>query len=605
MFDVEVTSLKKTPWLLAMSLLMTSSAGLAKPLFHWSTMQSKAALGLHGSTSLNLADEAQTFLGEDPAAQLQKWLQAQPQLMPGGCNPALESSFKHQESSHFTFSILCQDLPLLGSTWHVHLYKSKLVMVTQSNIWEQDDVALRFIKPSPHDRILKITKGLNPASMNPAREEEVLSGQTGLPEIRLVDDASGEVLKRHVRQFDAVSFAGYAVNQLDSHLESFTLETQGNGFLDSLSGFRVFGDKKDSSRLPIDPLRSIVPYEGVISPDVAEYRSYFDQLQAFYTLDRATRWFKDNFGYQLEGRIDVFTDSLQDHTPNNARYVPASGSNNPALVIGPGDSQTYRNLARDTDVIFHEFSHHILYRTMKVAYGETGMLHEGTADYFAYAINGDPYLGESVKIGSPYIRTAKLDAADRYDTRDESSDPHALGEYWSAFLWALREEAGGAVTDKLVFHAIDYLPPAAGLRDFFDALLSVDRDLYPDLHTTDEGLVGLHHCLILQHAIDRGFTASLENLNGQPCNLDLITLAAESRQIRESLDSDRDDKSDGVSEGEKNNLLKACGVVGKQASSNFFTVCWFLMPMVLVVFSRRRMALKIARDAKLLGDRKE
>lgn len=586
-------TLSALPWLLSFA---TPDGPARAAAFQWSTVQDQnqsegvAALGLIAS-----GVEPNWSNPSELASTLTQWLSSR-DLLENGCALVLAGQSVTGLTEHYAFKVICTDLPILGSRWHLHTARGELVMVNESAVWDLETLAptdqtpkpvaadFALAPPAETDRILHQTRGWAPGSFEEAWEQAVASANGSRQELRLVSVHSGEILARQPHQFDALTFNIFATNQLDPQLTAVAIATNPGGFLSSPEGVRAYGGDKTKPRLTLDSKAQDQDLRGGFSPADPAQAGHFDQLQGFYTADKAQKWFSNHFGFKMEKMgMDVFTDSLQDGTPNNARYQPATGSSSAALIIGQGDGKNYRNLGRDTDVIFHEFSHHIIYRSLKVSYGETGILHEGTADYFAYAMNGDPFLGESVRVGAPYLRTAKLEAGRRFDDPKNPRGAHDQGQYWSAVLWAVRDEIGAEAMDQIVYHGIDYLPAAATIADFFEGLLSADRDLFPDADGgPDAPRFGLHQCTILRHGLERGFASSLGKIDGARCQLDLQSLAEASRLARQNSSADLTEGSD----EEESNLFQGCGTIGGDTTNS--TGWWLVLPLAAILSRGQR-----------------
>lgn len=335
----------------------------------------------------------------------------------------------------------------------------------------------------------------------------------------VVDARTGETLAVKAQ---ALSLADvYERGPQDNALINVELpDLSGNGYLDGLY-FTVELLHSDD-----DP-----PYspdgDFFFDPNGPQTSVAFDAVQAYYGANRALKWFRDHFGFdpgndRLPIRIDVNPRTYK----NNSSYL-MPGYGGPAIVLTRGDGVSMANLARDTDVITHEFSHHVIFRTLKTSSGETGILHEGMADYFAYALNGDPYLGETVRPGAPYLRTALLDKDSRFDNPGIRQEAHTLGEVWSAFLWQVRV-AVGPEADSLVFQSMNYMAPTSGLRDALIGLLNADRDLVPLATNSPEyKIFGQNKCAILSAAVARGLAKQIADVDGASCNMNLAQMALE------------------------------------------------------------------------------
>lgn len=354
---------------------------------------------------------------------------------------------------------------------------------------------------------------------------------------------------------DVAAFDAYAPVFVKSALEPDTViqsldALQGDDTLDG-THFHVYGPTRESARARM--------YEGVYTYDPNDDPHFFDQVQAYFNLTRALNWFVSVLGWDpRDTSLDVFTHI---EPTNNARYVPPFEGERGWIGLGAGDGRTYRYFARDSDVAIHEFAHHVIYRTVKSARGESGVLHEGTADYFAYAVNEDPFLGEATIIPAGALRTALMPEDQRYDDVDQPLTSHYRGQYWAAFLWDLRTQIGPDA-DRLVMRALSYLHSESGIADMIAGLLTADRELFAD---------DTHECLIYKRAVTRGFVRQMAQFDGTSCGLDLAQLAA---QRTTELDATRPRAT-----------AQWCGVVASRKASG--TALWFVIPVILAAIARR------------------
>jgi len=312
----------------------------------------------------------------------------------------------------------------------------------------------------------------------------------------------------------------------------------------------------------------------------------FDQVQAYYGATKTLNWFRENFGYDLgEETIKVRVHANIGGSMNNARYQPDEGSG-PEILLGTGDGETLENISRDTDVIAHEFSHHIIYQRLKSSRGEPGLIHESFSDYFAYAMNEDPRLAETIKIGSQWLRTAKISTEFRFDDPNLGWKPHEKAQIISAVLWNVREIIGVDM-DQIVYSSIDYLKAESGLKDAFLGLLNADRDHFPlEPDNPEAKTFGIHKCEIIEAAVNRGFSRYLGDLDGESCKLDLANLAEESREFTEQKRLDEEAKNKGRA-GNFKVFGRPCAVINSSERYSFLLLIFMLVP-ALVALCRRQ-----------------
>lgn len=420
--------------------------------------------------------------------------------------------------------------------------------------------------PLPEGETWKVTAVLaSSGGLASPAWEVIRRTESGGVETLTIDAQNGALLTTVTSAFDLARV--FQKSPLDGKLVDVQLEgLPQTGYLDG-KHFSVYAPRE------ADPRAMAPDLVFDFLPDDPAEALFFDQVQAYYAATKGLSFFRDKLGFDPGAeRLALRVHDEFSGKPDNAQYVPPPLG--PELRIGRGGQQL-QNLARDTDVVVHELAHHVVYRWLKSSTGESGVLHEGTADYFAYAVSGDPYLAESIVPGGPYLRTAAIDGSLRYDMAPPREGAHKKGQYWSAVLWDLRKALGDAKGDQLVYRALAYLGRDAGLTEAFLALLNADRDMNPrPAGDPFVGVFGQNQCGIMEAGIRRGFAQQLEIFDGSACGLNLKQLADESRAAVAGRPS---------TEGRK----ASCGLVG--AERNVGPAAWaFLLAMLVPLLTRRR-----------------
>lgn len=260
----------------------------------------------------------------------------------------------------------------------------------------------------------------------------------------------------------------------------------------------------------------------------------FAEANAFAHANDMLNWYLDR-GYNfttspitLRLREEIPVSATQT-SPNNALYLTAGfdGTSGPTIAVGDGDGVILKNLAYDMDVVSHELGHHIVFRTLKSTVQKesssglsdsddhSGALHEGLADYFAFAHTNDSCLAESICPDNSYacweISSARSclrsgSSSLKYGTPQYwslGSSFHLKGQVVSGFLWDTREDSGvnKGEFDRLVLNALDYLPKAGVYTDLVVALMSSDKELF----------AGKYGCKIYEKAVARGFESLIKD----------------------------------------------------------------------------------------------
>lgn len=394
----------------------------------------------------------------------------------------------------------------------------------------------------------------------PAWEISYLNQETGQTQIWLFDAQTGAKLNYESIAFDLDTVSVYERSPSDGKLIQVKLDAlKPTGYLDS----EVFSVYAPTATAP----RARAPF--LFATDDATQALEFDQVQVYYSTNRALHWLRQKFSYDTQkvSGLTLRINEIAAGSRENSQYVPPP--HGPAILIGAG-GPSLANLARDGDVVTHELMHHVIYEFLRSHRGEAGIIHEGTADYFVYALNNDPNLARATRRTGEPLRTAALPAQTRYDTFRADRSAHQLGQIWSALLWDLRLELGDMV-DQMVFEGLAYLGPQSGLRDALISLLSADASLFE----------GRHRCNIFEAAIKRGFGLAMAELDGSACGLDLKAISLESRQL---LQSQKAQTEISVKPQEERLRERLCGTIGhdqtQQARSSLIPLVMLLLGLL-------------------------
>lgn len=228
----------------------------------------------------------------------------------------------------------------------------------------------------------------------------------------------------------------------------------------------------------------------------------FPEANIFAQANKMLEWYR-SIGYNWDNKaIKLVMNSTDSANINNAGYYPrgTDGTSGPLVITGKGDGDILQNLSLDSDVVAHEIGHHMIFRSItstkyddnSTIKNHSGALHEGMADFFAYARSGDSCLGESIcPAGSSLciiptcLRTAALSTTDwNYESSFYKSQPdagvHIKGMLVAATLWDAMKAGGNNLEfAKLTLNSIDYLKsPASSYSDLFIALVSSDQELF-------------------------------------------------------------------------------------------------------------------------------
>jgi hypothetical protein len=396
------------------------------------------------------------------------------------------------------------------------------------------------------------------------------------------------------RQFFDVtgSLKAYEKNPDDGKLTNFSVTLSGDGFLTN-DYFKTYTNgvaraRKNDHRFDFLPT----------APE-------FPEVNIFSHANRIHKWF-ESLGYKGTGQQILIrvhelipTGAGGESNPNNAVYMPAGydGKSAPMIAIGDGDGVILKNLSLDSDVVSHEFGHHVIFQNLKSTnlketgdnIDHSGALHEGLADFFAFAQSGDDCLGDSIcPEGSPacyFINQCLRSANNTIKFNDEEYNSlrvaiHLKGQLVSGYLWDIkkRENVDASEWISLVFASLDYLPQASSYTDFLLSLMAADRELYN----------GKYGCAITEAAKDRGFSDIIE-VEVDDCGTFNPELD-ESGKVKSTLSSETpvsgeiETNSGSQRRSEKKSSSGGCGKIsyGHQGTPlNWFTLAIIFLPILL------------------------
>lgn len=354
----------------------------------------------------------------------------------------------------------------------------------------------------------------------------------------------------------------YDPNKVTGTLKDFTITVTGDTTL--TNDFFTTSDYTGAARAT-SATNSFV-YSGTSD-------AYFAEASTFAYVNQQYD-FVAGKGYTWQGvkPLTVIVHALIKGSPNNALYTPSDGSSTPVIRVGDGDGSTLQNLPYDSDVVSHEFGHHVVYQSITTIGGESLVLHEGLADFLAMSRTGDTCLGESIcPTGSSLCQVAGkcLRSADNtlaYNDAKYSSyatTPHLQGQLASGFLWDIRKNNGmpGDTLASYVLEAIPYLPSNADFKSLIAALLYVDQ-----LHSNT------YQSVIISAATAR-------NLSPSSLGIDLTNLQT-------SIKSSSPAASSNESSSSKSGGFLGCGTIGsglgtQQGSAVWMVLILFALPLIL------------------------
>ena len=195
-----------------------------------------------------------------------------------------------------------------------------------------------------------------------------------------------------------------------------------------------------------------------------------DQLNIFYHTNKIARWFDDEF-FNVRFKVDLVSNSRS--VRSNA-HAHCRGGSTPKIEFSG-----HRNSERQSDTIYHEYVHAVIYKMHNRFIGSSGQgraLDEGMADYFACS-----FLNDSTHefAGTALYRELNPHSVKKYP-RDynSTSSPYQRGLIPAGACWDLRIDLGQSSADEIIFAALEMDSPRANtFQRFFDNVLLADDDL--------------------------------------------------------------------------------------------------------------------------------
>lgn len=348
-------------------------------------------------------------------------------------------------------------------------------------------------------------------------------------------------------------------------LVEFTVDVNGDGYLSNGYFTTGFGDAMARKTAPFDA-------------DESSSR-HFDEQSTFAHVNRQFQ-FVSQYGYVWKGPkpIQVITSSTT-ATRGNALYVAADDGEGPFILIGGDYPGRLTNLAKDSDVVSHEFGHHVVYSSVSVIprNSESVVVHEGLADALTFYASGDNCLAESICptgkdtscfVANKCLRTGESNMKYQDDLYNANADaPHIRGQVISG-LFADLKRSGAIPQDnlnKLLIATVSFLPSEANMKSLVVGLLDADYALFG-------GKDSPYATILKNAAAARGL--GVENLG--------IDLAQVDGQRPPDPESDKKSKDRGI--------FGVCSIGGEQQNllSGVSVLILLLLPVFLSVLRRPR-----------------
>lgn len=204
--------------------------------------------------------------------------------------------------------------------------------------------------------------------------------------------------------------------------------------------------------------------------------------------------------------LDLDGDGLGTDEANNAAFirvpcVESEPANDRCLVFWRpalwntstcGGVTQFYDVSREALVAVHEYQHYVtdsltgmVSGTDKYNVGDA--LHEGYSDYFAVS-HVSEQVGSPVTVVGEYAfkncatLQRDLSVLKVFDPTSDETGPHIYGLSWASGLWALREEYGNEMIDKLALKSLFLMDVEPGFMDAIETLVQADQALYDGAH---------------------------------------------------------------------------------------------------------------------------
>ena len=199
-----------------------------------------------------------------------------------------------------------------------------------------------------------------------------------------------------------------------------------------------------------------------------------DQINIFYHTNKMARWFEDELT-NIRFKVELVSNS--DDVRSDA-HAHCKGRSTPKIEFSG-----HRDSERQSDTIYHEYVHAVLYKLHNRWFGNRGSqgraIDEGMADYFAHSFLNNPTHHLANTSNYRDLNPASVRKYPR-DYNNTSSD-HERGLIPAGACWDLRLDLGQSDADEIIFAALEMNSPrATTFQRFFDNVLLADDDLNGD-----------------------------------------------------------------------------------------------------------------------------
>ena len=290
----------------------------------------------------------------------------------------------------------------------------------------------------------------------------------------------------------------------------------------------------------------------------------FDEANVYFHINRIHDYFKDTFDFiKLDEPLPVIVDHpaiddrngrILNRPMNNAFFSPFMRR----LAIGTGTgtaSGGLNNLARDADVLYHEYTHAVINEITRLGirpddFGRA--MNEAYADYFPCSFFNDADMGEwavSNRRGMRNLDNNQRFPDDIFQPRLGEPEEHFTGLIWGGACWTLRERIGAREADQIIFNSLFFLPRngSANFQIGLTALLQADESVLGGTHQgtirqlfNDRGICESAGCPLVSGISTRASISSVELLGVNQYTIEVPDNATELQVELRAIQSSRD-----------------------------------------------------------------
>lgn len=378
-----------------------------------------------------------------------------------------------------------------------------------------------------------------------------------------------EVFDGGILGFDATAkVRAYRKNPKDAQIVDFDVNVSGDGFMTNEYFITSSGD-------PSRPRQQSASNTFTQSPS----SNYFQEQSTFAHVNEHFD-FATSKGYIWKGPKPLTVKSnvtFSGGEVNNALYTPFDGRFGPFILIANGDGVGFQSLALDSDVVSHEFGHHIVFGSLTSTSGESLVIHEGLADAIAFMRSGDGCLGESIcpvksnpsdskcQINGACLRSGAT-TMKYQDPSYNSSQSHFKGQVVSGLFWDMYRSGKIPTSEmgKLAIGTVSFLPARADMAALVVAILDADFALFNRQYQS----------VIIEAAETRGL--GVQNLGINLASIDGIAPPPEDQGSRSKSGGD--------------GFLGLCsiGTVSRSSESSVLVALVLILPILAQIAAARR-----------------